>query len=400
ERPWVPTRSLWLWGLLCALVALAIPRSTVLVDALRYWLMVYVNGALAYVIGTQIVREFKQFRRLLIALAVFGVGMGLHAIFFAFTGRFLLQSELIRNWLAVRSNYLIPGTHLPRVTSFLLNPDNFGGIMEMFLPILLALGFSNATWRWRAVAFAGAGVIAIGLLFSYSTAAFVGAAAAMVVFGVLALQPRYRAYFVGLLVAAPLIAGVVFESHLDAFIEHATAPRELSLRLADWQTGLNIILHLPLTGIGIGGANYMAKEDPFRVPMQNIPLEHPHNSFLEIGAMVGLPALLVFALLLGICLWRAFQHYYRADMKQRVLIGGVIAAMVSLSVNSLATTGWTLPPASVLAWMLLGAVTSPRLLRASAAPSAPLDQASASGAPAPALPASGARTSGAIQEQT
>jgi hypothetical protein len=43
------------------------------------------------------------------------------------------------------------------------------------------------------------------------------------------------------------------------------------------------------------------------------------------------------------------------------LLGGGIAAVLALSINSVSINGWTLPPLAAPGWLILGAIASPLL---------------------------------------
>jgi O-antigen ligase len=134
------------------------------------------------------------------------------------------------------------------------------------------------------------------------------------------------------------------------------------LRSGAWATAIRVIEAFPLTGIGLGLQNYALKAEPYRVPAQYVPLVHPHNSYLELAAMAGLPVLLIFLALLLTACWFALRNWAIADIRVRPLLAAGIAAAVALSANSVSINGWTLPPLAALGWLVLGACSSPLLM--------------------------------------
>src|SRR6202040_4220119 len=121
---------------------------------------------------------------------------------------------------------------------------------------------------------------------------------------ILAGGTRYRVLFSGLLGMAALIGMLFFRSQINLQLQHASAPNELSLRAGAWQTGINVMHAFPLTGVGLSLTGYIQRVEPYRALAQYIPLSHPHNSYIELGAMAGLPVLAIFLALLFFALWQ------------------------------------------------------------------------------------------------
>ena len=330
--------------------------------AIHYYVDVVFNAALAYVLGVQIGGGgARRLRTMLIALALLAVLIAAHGIVQAQTGEFLFVTPTWASWLAYKANYTLFGTNTIRAGSFLINPDNFGTYMAMMLPILLGLGVAVERIWAKVAVFASAAVIALGLLYSYSTAAFLATAVGVFAAFLFVARGWARLYLPLVIFVLGGMLAVVFPGPVQVLIAHATAPRELSLRVGVWETALNVISHNPLSGIGIGYTNYLTRSNLYRVPQQDLPLTHPHNSFLELAAGGGIPVMLLYLAVMLLSFAAALRNYSRARGSDRVLIGAVIVALIVLSVNSLATIGWTFPPLTVLGWLLLGTVASPTL---------------------------------------
>ena len=78
SRPWIRVPHLWLWVIVLALSALAIPHGVFLFDGLKYFATTLINSALLYVVGVQVARDLNRFRWLLIALGTFAALMAIH----------------------------------------------------------------------------------------------------------------------------------------------------------------------------------------------------------------------------------------------------------------------------------------------------------------------------------
>jgi O-antigen ligase len=375
DRPWVPVRYLWIWVLILLLQALDIPLSSSPAAALHYYVVVIFNAALGYVLGTQFGTDISRLKKLLIPLAVLASVIAIHGIIESTTGNFLFLTPSWASWLAVENYYILFGTNQIRAGSFLINPDDFGTYCSVMLPILLGLVVAAKSVRGKVLASVGAFLVSLALLFTFSTAAWI--ATAVGVFAALVLIARgwARLYLPTLILAVMGLLAVAFQGAVQVLIAHATAPRELGLRIGAWLTGLNVIQHNPLIGVGLGYSNYVARSIPYRSPQQDIALSHPHNSFLEVAAFGGVPTGILYIAVLLLVIWQAFGNYRRAHAHDKVLIGSILVAVLVLTVNSLATAAWTFQPVALLAWMILGAAASPYLLSRRDATSATADDA-------------------------
>jgi O-antigen ligase len=135
------------------------------------------------------------------------------------------------------------------------------------------------------------------------------------------------------------------------------------LRTGAWETGLLVIKAHPLTGVGLSLDTYFERAEPYRVALQDTRLTQPHNSFLEIAALGGLPILLLFIAILGRALRLAIANFRQASVHQQTLIGGAFACVATLTFNSFVVNAWTLAPLAVIGWLVLGAISSPGLAR-------------------------------------
>jgi O-antigen ligase len=370
ERPWASLPSWPLWGVLLVLAVPAILIGSSKSESAQYALSVLGNGLLMYLLGAQLARDVTRVRRLLSGLVAFGAFVALQSLIAVSTGIFLLETAHEADYLASDSNFTLAGSQSIRAGSFLQNPDWNGSFLAVmvFLAVGLLLGSASL---WAKALYAGEVLLILaGLFVTYSTAAWLAVVVGGLVFMVLALRGwvvlRGRTLLLLLGVGALAVAGagVLFHAKAAAVLQHIENPQEYSLRLGAWETALRVIQAHPLIGIGFGLDNYLARAEPYRVPLQYRPLAHPHEAYLELAALGGIPLLIVFLGLLGSALWRALRHFRLAERRARPLLGGAFAALIVLSVNSLAINGWTLTPLAALGWLILGALASPSLAQA------------------------------------
>lgn len=368
EHPWISVPAQWWWVLLLVLAAPHILQGVSRLESLRYFAQTFVSGFALWLVGVQVVRDLGQLRRLMVLLSVFAALIAIHSVILSVTGIFLFATPAQIQYLASVSNFTISGTTSSRAGSFIGSPDWNGTFMAMlsFMPIALVLDTPS---RWRkafySVEFA---LIMLALFFTYSTAAWAALALGMVIFGMLIGNRRARTMLLVAIVGLPLIIAVLFPRELRVLIAHFTSGGQITLRLGAWITGLRIIAAHPLTGIGLGYNTYFSREVPYRVALQNIELGHPHDAYIELGAMGGMTVMIVFIIVLVVMFRLAIRAYRAAQSDQKILLMGTLVALVSITFNSVAINGWTFAPLAAIGWLLGGATCSPALYESLTSP--------------------------------
>ena len=372
ERRWVPVPNFWLWGLLLILALPAIPRTVDLRDSVLYYgFGLLLTPLLTYIIGVQLGTSLGRVRRLFVLLSVLAALIAAHTITAALTGTFLLASSYQTSYELAHSNFDLLGSGLTRVGSFFGNPDFNGAFLAMMAFIPLSLMLDSRSRVAMALYAAELALILVALLFTYSAASWAALGVGLVVYLVLVGSRRYRVAISASMGVVVALALLIFPSQLDLLVRHAQTPGTLALREAIWRTAIRIIEANPVMGIGWGQLNYIARSTLYRVPEQPMLIAHPHDSYLEVAAMAGLPVLSLYLTLVGGVVWLAVRTYRQATIRALPLLGGGLSAIVVLSFNSVTINGWTLPPLAALAWLILGVLASPALARSSSGANAP-----------------------------
>lgn len=361
---WVQPCLLCLWVLFLILPIPAIIQGDHQPSALAFYYPNIFFGALVmFWIGMLVSRNKSHLRTLFYALAVLGALFAIHTIIQATTGIFIFNTSYIDAYIATNKFILTGSAGVARAGSFLQNPDWNGTFFAMMLFLPLGLLTEASSFPPKILYLAETLLMLIALLFTYSFGAWIGALGGIVAFILLAGRNYYRILVPALLIMIGGITLSVFPTQLALFIQHSSSPGELSLRVGAWKTAINIIRAFPLTGIGLGFNNYAQRSELYMDPAQQELLAHPHNSYLELGAMAGLPVLIVFLTLLLYALWQTLRNWRQVDTGTRCLLGGGTATIVALSVNSMSINGWTLPPLAAIGWLILGAVASPLITK-------------------------------------
>ncbi len=362
QRPWVKPRALWLWIVFLVLAIFPATRGLDLRDSIYYYFNSLFNALLVFWLGLLIAQDAASLRRFFKMLAIFAALLAIHTIIEARTGIVLFKTTRYDSSINALLHFELGTTGIYRAEAFMLNPDSNGAFFAFMLMLPLGLFVDSASWRAKALYVVEILLMVLALLFTYSTGAWLSLAAGMIVFTLVVGSMRSRLQIMLFVLIALLITVIAFPTQIYHLIQHSLASDEWTLRLGVWQTGIRVILAFPFTGIGLGRYIYIIRAQPYRVPAQFIPVYHPHNSFLEVAALGGIPLGLIFIALLGLALWQAFRNWQRADSTTRALLGGGLASVIALSVYSLNNAGWTLTPLLAGGWLILGAIASPLLM--------------------------------------
>jgi len=359
--PWVMPPLLWLWLALIILAILPALHGISLFDTLNYYFNIFFGSLTIYWLGNLLVRDTRNLRRVFQFLALIGTMVAIHSIIQALTGKFLFATTRYDAYFASISSYELSTSTIHRIGSFLINPDSNGGFLAIMLFLPLCLFIETKSLGWKICYLTQTFLMVIALLLTYSTGGWLAAGVGALGFIIFACPPRYRLIIPLIIIIISIALVFVFPAQVNLQAQHAFAPNEVSLRAGAWQTGLNVIDANPWTGIGLGRYVYFSRADPYRVLEQYIPLAHPHNSYIEIGALGGVPLMLLFLTLLICSFWLALLNWKRADRHTHILLGGGMSLVMALSANSMVTNEWTLIPVTAIGWLVLGVMSSPLL---------------------------------------
>jgi O-antigen ligase len=363
QRPWIEPRPLWLWLLFLGLTIFpALQGAMTINDALYYYPNVILGSFLFFWLGQTVSRDERSLLHAFQCLAAFGALIAIHTIVLQLTGKFLLGSSAPESLVNAANNYAIGDSGTQRTGGFFTDPNWNGTFFALVLFCPLGLFAHARSLPARLLYLIETLLILPALLFTFSGGAWVAACAGVAFFLLLVDSLSLRLQIcLGVALGATALV-ILFPTQLSLLIEHATGQGELQLRMSAWQTGLNVIAAYPLTGIGFGQTHYLIASQPYRSPGQYVALAHPHDSYLEYGAMGGLPVLIIFLALVCCYLWRGLRIWRRCDRRLRAVQAGGLASIGALCVNSISINGWTLPPLACFGWLILGLISSPLLM--------------------------------------
>jgi O-antigen ligase len=364
QHPWTQPRALWLWVLyLLVSISPAVRGALSRSDAAYYYPNIMLGALLMFWLGIVIITSQERLATLFKILALVGALFAIHTIIETTTGVFLFETSRLSTYLTQVSDFQVANSDTSRAGSLLLNPDWNGAFFAMMLFFPVGLLAQSKSFLDRLLYLLEIFLMMLALLFTYTLGAWIAALGGMLAFVLLAGRGRYRILLPSVLLIVGLMVMVLFPSQVNVLLNRLANPSTLLLRIGAWQTAIQVIQAFPLTGLGLGLTVYLQGAEAYRVPAQYRPLAHPHNSYLELGAMGGLPVLLLFLALLLLAFWQAYRSCKRAEVHTCALLSGGLASVVALTVSSLSVNGWTLPPLAAIGWLVLGAMASRFVLR-------------------------------------
>ena len=254
-----------------------------------------------------------------------------------------------------------------------VNPNILGGAMALIIPILLAFVLRRPPSRRALIAQVAAGMLLLALCLAIAITnvrgAYIGIATgcAAVVF----LTERRSLWLVPIGVAAILIGiwQIGWPNVVD-WILSTGANTSLEGRLEVWSRALYMLQDFSFTGIGMGAFNQVANIlYPFFLVGPDTQIPHAHNLFLQVGVDLGLPGLIAYLALLGLCAWMALDVYETSRRLAREELApqahafwtlalplsiGLLGGQVALIAHGLLDAAtWGVKPA-LLAWAMWG----------------------------------------------
>lgn len=359
QRPWAEPHALWLWILLLVVALFPALRGVTLLDEIYYYSNVVFSALIIFWLGTVVARDVASVQRLLKLLSCFSTFVAVVTIIQATTGALWFGTTHYNQYIMSIGDYAIDaGADIYRVGSFFVNPNSGGAFFAMMLLIPLGLFVKSPSFPEKILYLVEIFIMLLALLFTYSANSFLSTCIGAVVFVALVGRNSYRILMPLIILGLAIIMIVVFPLQTALLLQHAQEPTERALRIIAWQSGIQVIRAFPLTGLGLGQHVFLERAQPYNLIALNKPLDHPHNSFLELAALGGLPLGIVFTALLSFTFWLAFRNWIRADIQTRPLLAGGIASAIALSCYSLIDAGWTLAPLLAMGWLMLGVVSS------------------------------------------
>ncbi|MEZ5065338.1 MAG: O-antigen ligase family protein [bacterium] len=231
----------------------------------------------------------KLFLIYFIALAVVNSEKKLYVL-----GWVLMLSIAYLGWWA-NERYFLDGwriVHGPgRRGSAFFDENDFAMVLVMSVPFLWFFMRATRSWIWRLILLGLLPIVAHGVMTTFSRGGFLGLSASMLV---VSLRDRNRRLGMGLialgLVFFAALAGDDYRNRIGSIDEYED-DRSASGRLEAWETGMNMMKHNPLFGVGL---KQFQEAFPY---YSNYEPREAHNSWVQLGSESGLVALAAYGIL-------------------------------------------------------------------------------------------------------
>jgi O-antigen ligase len=304
-------------------VAHVMVAPTKLLAGLLFWMLL--SMPLALRLGNSLDVVFDNFIKttvmfLVIAGSVRGRGDVQRLMFTYFAGAVLYAAVVITRFDLGSGDAWRLG-HL-----YYYDANDFATFAVTAMPLGIYFTHGGRRPLARLCAGAGLGVLALGFVRSGSRGGFI-ALAAVAVFVVLrysAIPVRWRMSVVAL-VALVLLASAsdqYWQQMATIFSDTDYNRTQESGRLQIWRRGVGYMLAQPMLGVGPG--NFQTAEgtlSPFAERQQfgiGVRWNAAHNSFIQVGAELGIPGLVLFVALIA----SAFTMLRRSAQFERLLVDG------------------------------------------------------------------------------
>lgn len=256
-----------------------------------------------------------------------------------------------RVWLTQTLPLIVSGNlafSLPRPVSTFGNPNTLANFLLVLIPFVLVRLLSARVLVGRITMGIYACLALLLLFLTYSRGAWIGAAVAALVAGVLLVAQRnllsrralaawwvQRGSLARTLAAAILVGGFAvglfaFLIFIDSFRESG---RSTGLRTDIYQTALTMFAEKPLTGHGLftfgRGLARLQSVPP------TTPHSHAHDAPLHIAAELGILGLTALTGTLFVMFRAAWRNWQSIADRQRMSLSAAIAAVVGFGVHQL-----------------------------------------------------------------
>jgi O-antigen ligase len=274
-------------------LAVALGAWAILTVPLSYWpggsvnvlLDLYLKSLALFWLLANLVTTPERLRRVAALLAFLSVPLALTGMRNYATGAFLAATPASVKRIEGYSSGLAG------------NPNDLALVLNLVLPLAVGLALGAAASAWRRLAFVAAGVLAMGVVVTFSRAGFVALAAMALLFLYRTFRrgrtaPALAAAVLGL-VALPLLPSGYLTRVASITDVDSDPTGSAQKRWRDSRAALRIVAERPLLGAGLG-MNILALNDERGSTWTAV-----HNVYLQLGVELGLPGLALFLALLG-----------------------------------------------------------------------------------------------------
>ncbi|MDR0380711.1 MAG: O-antigen ligase family protein [Oscillospiraceae bacterium] len=294
-----------------------------------------------YFVIVRLVRDRRAVHICCALLAALGALVALHGVY-----QYIVGTPIPRSWVSIHEMGV-----RTRVFSILGSPNVMGDLMVMLAPLAAGLAYAARTVRVRLLCWAATGLMCLACLFTFSRGAWLGLAAAVVLFAL--LRDRRLLILAGAALVVIIMLPQIADRITFLFTSDFANNNETAGRAARWAYGIDLLMRSdPVFGFGLGrfgGA----------VAMQNQTLEriryfYMDNYYLKTLVEMGFVGLIGYLALLASLLWNGFRTLFRvrAQRADHAVACGLLAGLAGVLTHSLFENIFEVPYMNAYFWGL------------------------------------------------
>jgi O-antigen ligase len=247
--------------------------------------------------------------------------------------------------------YWLPGDTL---SATYMNRDHFAGYLEMVLPLAVGLLYADIGKEKKALV----GFCVVVMAVAFVLAASRGAWASLMVSGLLVLPFVHRKKLLKRVLLGLILCGAAIYyalSHFDLSVAAGRARTIIEgvgideMRIQMWMGAIDLIKARPLTGWGIGTFIYVFPQfRPIGI-YQGWTIDYAHNDYLHMAAELGLPVLILIALVIVVSAWSGLKEFSNSQgpFKRSILLGATIG-VISMAFHSFVDFNLHIPANAII----------------------------------------------------
>ncbi|MDQ3927572.1 MAG: O-antigen ligase family protein, partial [Chloroflexota bacterium] len=279
------------------------------------------------------VRDEKSFRAVLFILLLAVCANALHSVRQFLdqenTNFFLVHTDV---WQGVEA-LDVPKDALIRVTGYFNNPNVLASYLILVLPVVACFPRYSNTSNWMTSLLVG--ISGAALLLTFSRSAVI---ALLLALGMAVALSRAKPLF-----AIPFVLLIAITLLNPWSIDRLVTGVE---RIAPWSAAVNMIVHHPIFGVGLGNFRAFALQ-------ASVDAWHAHNLFLHIAAEAGIIASILLMGIFGVAIKWALD-LAREKSWARPIGLALAVSFIAFVVASIFDVAYNVDAISYTFWFLLG----------------------------------------------
>jgi len=330
-----------------AIILLAWPMSAYMQLSGRF-LFYHISCMLCVLVIVSTVEHAQQLRRLAGMATVGLVVISAYAMVQRIQG-----VEVNTSFVDMTLNKDLPG----RVFSVFENPNAFGEVLVLLIPLAVGLMFASRGWGGRFLGLIGALSGTMAIVMTYSRAGWIGLAVAALLFIFLWNKKLLPAVIFLGIAAIPFLPDTVLMRLTTIFNMSDTST---SSRFPLYEAALRLLVRRPLQGVGLGSDAVRSAVSDLNLYYGKAPFVHCHDVYLQVWAETGLFGLLSMLGAVGWTLKRGGKIVLRkvGSSSVRMLVVGSVSALLGIMVCGIADYIWHYPRVMLIFWFLFAMAIS------------------------------------------